>query len=258
MPTVKASVPRHFAGRAKKVTVLRGPIISGRPRRKRIYGAGGVGVSGVSEMGGGVEGGGVRGDGDEWRTLPIASIALSKNMTTPPVKKTPPASLCQNGAGAWCGGAKLPRSYLPPVQKAAPTSGDSHAVSWAWGSGRRKREGGGGRGKGGGDILCVSESQKEDMAVEGGGSPGGGGNGREEREGDEGVQWMRGGVNRMGRVCGRSVGCQRSRNMIAGAGACAGMLVKSSSQVLAWEAAARDSGVFKPSRLPLRARAERA
>lgn len=64
------------------------------------------------------------------------------------------------------------------MQKAAPTSGDSHAVSWAWGPGRGKREGG----EGGGDVLCVSESQKEDMAVEGGGV----------RPGEEGMGGKRG------------------------------------------------------------------
>jgi len=63
----------------------------------------------------------------------------------------------------------LKRSYLPPVQKAAPTSGPAGVSVWLVAPGGGGREGG--------DVLCVSESQKEDIA-EDVGSPGGRGKGR--------------------------------------------------------------------------------
>lgn len=133
-----------------------------------------VGLVGCGDGGGRGRGEGGWGMGMNARTLPIASIALSKNMTTPPVKNTPPAACVRTSSGGWFGEAKLPRSYLPPVQKAAPTSGDSHAVSRAWGPGRGKREGGIGRRR----TLRVGEPE----GGHGGGGGGGGGFARGRRE----------------------------------------------------------------------------
>lgn len=111
-PAKKAAVPFALFRRAKKSSVLAGPIMIVRPIRKRIYISRPRRTSVRMLEAGGREAVGLVGGGG--RTFPIASIARSKNSSTPPIRKKPPVSGTQQlvyGHGSLAGQTPAVRTY---------------------------------------------------------------------------------------------------------------------------------------------------